>query len=242
MEKVFKQKKGITLIALVITIIVLLILAGISISMLSGDNSILRRATTAKENTEKTQIEERIKLAYHAALTGGQGSYTKDSLEKELTKEFGDEFEEVDDSNDKNWILKAGGQSVTIPAGKVYNAGKISAKVYVYTDSNSNNITWNVITITAEEGQTWKEWANDANNMDSVVMLDSFSLKDYINSTDTVDIEGETFRKLNGFIIDFFESTNVDFNPLQGNVSDTKYADIDSTISDTSIYYFMPAN
>ena len=44
-----KGKKGITLIALVITIIVLLILAGISIIMLSGDNSILRRAGDARE-------------------------------------------------------------------------------------------------------------------------------------------------------------------------------------------------
>ena len=39
-----KGNKGITLIALVITIIVLLILAGVSIAMLSGENSILRRA------------------------------------------------------------------------------------------------------------------------------------------------------------------------------------------------------
>ena len=45
MKKFFKQKKGITLIALVITIIVLLILAGISISMLAGDNGILKKAT-----------------------------------------------------------------------------------------------------------------------------------------------------------------------------------------------------
>ena len=117
MEKIFKQKKGITLIALVITIIVLLILAGISISMLSGDNGILQRATTAKENSEKTQIEERIKLAYHAALTGGHGSYTKDSLENELENEFGENNYNVDDSDNTNWILSAKEQSVTIPAG-----------------------------------------------------------------------------------------------------------------------------
>ncbi len=63
MEIILKQKKGITLIAIVITIIVLLILAGISISMLSGDNSILQRATNAKTNTENANEEEQIKLA-----------------------------------------------------------------------------------------------------------------------------------------------------------------------------------
>ena len=124
MEKLKKQKYrfeknvGITLIALVITIIVLLILAGISITMLTGDNSILKRATTAKENTEKTQIEERIKLAYNSALTSGQGSYTKESLEDELEKEFTTDYS-VNDSDNNNWIITAKGQSVTIPAGKV---------------------------------------------------------------------------------------------------------------------------
>ncbi len=58
-----RSSKGITLIALVITIIVLLILAGISISMLSGDNSILSRAREAKERTEGSQREEQVKMA-----------------------------------------------------------------------------------------------------------------------------------------------------------------------------------
>ena len=86
--------------------------------MLTGDNGILQKATTAKENTDSAQIKERIQLAYHSALTEGQGSYTKNSLEEELIKEFGNDFEEVDDSDYTNWILKAKGQSVTIPAGK----------------------------------------------------------------------------------------------------------------------------
>ncbi len=89
--------------------------------MLSGNNGILQRATDAKTKTDIEQIKERIKLAYHAALTGGQGSYTKESLENELENEFGDDFEEVDDSDNTNWVLKAKGQSVTIPAGKKDN-------------------------------------------------------------------------------------------------------------------------
>ena len=47
-----KKQKGITLIALVITIIVLLILAGVSISMLTGENGILNQASKAAEMTE----------------------------------------------------------------------------------------------------------------------------------------------------------------------------------------------
>ena len=123
------RNKGITLIALVITIIVLLILAGISIAMLSGDNGILQRAGQAKKSSEAEQIKERMKLAYHSALAGGQWSYTKESLGDELEKEFGENNYDVDDSNDVNWILNAKNQSISIPAGvkvKVFAKDKLT--------------------------------------------------------------------------------------------------------------------
>ena len=85
------EQKGITLIALVVTIIVLLILAGISISMLSGDNSILNQAGRARDITGQKDIEERIKLSYGAAMTNGLGDTTKEKFEKELKNEFGED-------------------------------------------------------------------------------------------------------------------------------------------------------
>ncbi len=57
-----KKRDGITLIALVVTIIVLLVLAGISISMLTGQNGILNRAQEAKEKTETAQGDENNKI------------------------------------------------------------------------------------------------------------------------------------------------------------------------------------
>ena len=59
--------KGITLIALVITIIVLLILAGVSIAMLTGQNGILTQAASAKVTTTNKSAEEKVKLAVMAA-------------------------------------------------------------------------------------------------------------------------------------------------------------------------------
>ena len=58
-----KKNKGITLIALVITIIILLILAGISISMLTGQNGILNRTQEAKVKNEKSQAQEEVTIA-----------------------------------------------------------------------------------------------------------------------------------------------------------------------------------
>lgn len=58
-----EKQKGITLIALVITIIVLLILAGVTIAAISGDNGILQNAGKAKEKTTKSALDEEYKLA-----------------------------------------------------------------------------------------------------------------------------------------------------------------------------------
>ena len=53
---IYKMKnRGITLIALVVTVIVILVLAGISISMLTGENGILNRTAEAKEKTNDSQ-------------------------------------------------------------------------------------------------------------------------------------------------------------------------------------------
>ncbi len=57
-----KEERGITLIALVITVIVLLILAGVSIAMLTGNNGILTQAKLAKEKTELAKEDEENKL------------------------------------------------------------------------------------------------------------------------------------------------------------------------------------
>ena len=62
LKNTFKKNKGITLIALVVTIIVLLVLAGISISMLTGQNGILNRAAEAKEKSAAAQEDENEEL------------------------------------------------------------------------------------------------------------------------------------------------------------------------------------
>ena len=88
--KELKRNKGITLIALVITIIVLLILAGVTIATLTGENGILIRAEQAKIETEEEQLKEDIKLAYNAVKIGSNlEGWDLDTeiieLQKELT-------------------------------------------------------------------------------------------------------------------------------------------------------------
>ena len=65
------REKGITLIALIVTIIVLLILAGVSIAMLTGDNGILNQAKKAKEETEKGASNEQAILNDYEDMING---------------------------------------------------------------------------------------------------------------------------------------------------------------------------
>ena len=64
-----RNQKGITLIALVITIIVLLILAGVSIAMLTGENGILTNATESQQRTDYENAKEQIDIALSAIKT-----------------------------------------------------------------------------------------------------------------------------------------------------------------------------
>ena len=78
-----RKEKGITLIALVITIIVLLILAGVTIATLTGDNGILGKANEAKTTNDEEKAKEQIKIAVMGSY-GKDGELNYDDLTKNL--------------------------------------------------------------------------------------------------------------------------------------------------------------
>lgn len=94
MRKALDNRVGITLIALIITIIILLILAGISISLIAGDNGILTRSTEAKGKTNKVSIQEEVEMAYTVVISKYYENYTNlnktefvyDNLQEEVEK------------------------------------------------------------------------------------------------------------------------------------------------------------
>ena len=74
-----KNNKGITLIALVITIIVLLILAGVSIAMLTGENGILTQAGNAKTQTNRAEALERVNMELNGQLANAMAGTAFDT-------------------------------------------------------------------------------------------------------------------------------------------------------------------
>lgn len=105
-------KNGITLIALVITIIVLLILAGVTIATLTGDNGILTKAQSTKEKNAQKTVEEQINLAVQASRINEGLVIDKDILEQELTNNG---IEITKSENDElPWTVKKDGYVYTI--------------------------------------------------------------------------------------------------------------------------------
>ena len=85
-----KENKGITLIALVITVIVLLILAGVTIAAISGENGIIQRAVEAREKTEVATDKEKIILAMYEAQIADDGYQKLDAtnFQEALNNQF----------------------------------------------------------------------------------------------------------------------------------------------------------
>ena len=89
-KKIIKKAKGITLISLIITIIILLILAGVTLSLTLGDNGIITQAQKAKEAQEIAAIKEDFQLAIlDKELEKGGTGLTKEELE-EIAGNYGE--------------------------------------------------------------------------------------------------------------------------------------------------------
>lgn len=117
-----KKQNGITLIALVITIIVLLILAGVSIAMLTGENGILNKATTATTRTKEAEAEESVKLAVNVVLAD---KLDPDTDTNEITADA-----IIAANNNSNVTLEPGTGAAT---DKIAITAKIGKETYNFT-------------------------------------------------------------------------------------------------------------
>ena len=140
MKKILKNKKGITLVALVVTIVILLILAGISISTLTN-TGIFEKAKDAREKSEVAEKQQSETLdSYEKELN----KYTSDNLEENI----GVKFEKNTELHDKN------GAKIIVPAGfKVANTDDLTVeKGIVIEDSKGNQYVW--IPCTTEDSKS----------------------------------------------------------------------------------------
>ena len=120
-----KKQAGITLIALVITIIVLLILAGVSIATLTGNNGILTQANTAKENNNSATAKEKVQLEA-AGSFDNTGAFNKEIFKNNLKNNLKLEDSDIIENADGTITVKIDGYEVKVDGttGKVGEPSK----------------------------------------------------------------------------------------------------------------------
>ena len=170
MNKTKKNARGITLIALVITTIVLLILAGVAIAALSGDNGILTRAKEAKEKTAQAQKEEEKTLSNMENMVGVynfKNVNKSDTNPGETVPENSSVLENdanegivIKDRNNNEWVW------VEVPKTTVFSGLTIDTSKEL-TEQNYNDIKNKLINYAATyRGLYSDEWyAMDGNTL-----------------------------------------------------------------------------
>ena len=172
-KEVKTRNKGVTLIALVVTIIVLLILAGVTISALSGDNGILQNAARAKEETEQVEKDEKEKLGN-----------MEDTINEYVT---GIEVEQVTDENPG--VLEGTGTD-----DNPYTINSIEDLVFFSYDVNDGN---------TYEGQTVKlALSLDFNSNKSYVepLRTNYGEYGYNGELKTLLTTGEGFKPIGAYL------------------------------------------
>ena len=189
------NKKGITLIALVITIIVLLILAGVSIAMLTGDNGLIKNAGKSKEQAEIDSEKEIIETSTVEAMGKNKyGNITQNELQEQLDKITDSGKTEVSDNGEEfEVVFVESNRYYTVDKdGNIVEEGKIvidKSPGDITKDENGNNLK-------GDESEPYEIWCiedlcdfsnriNNKNTTDSYVILmqtlDFKSNRSYVN-------------------------------------------------------------
>ena len=209
-QKNKKSETGITLIALVVSIIVLIILAGVSIAMLVGENGIITQAQRADELTTQAQQKEAIELAIASVQAQGTLELDKAKLETALQSQLGDTAYTLTENGDGSFLLQIGERSYYIDStGEVIteenmiaigsaeelkafrddvNSGNTYEGKYVYLTSNitlDSSEPWEPIGLYPNDSPT----PDDQNNKPFSGIFDGKGYEVngiYINTTDKV--------------------------------------------------------
>lgn len=220
-----KQNKGITLIALVVTIVVLLILAAISINLVLGENGIISRTKDARKRTEIAEEKEIVQFAVaEAKLFDSNGKLTFENLKNSMKE----------NSRGKKYTLTDEGDDfkITFDSGRDYYAGG--------DNSESGDDTYFIWELSDTEAKIvgLKDEAKELedikvpdiyNNLPVTTLNASFidsKVKNIFIGKNITEINDETFVdriKWNTVICETLESIKV-------SKSNSKYADIDGVL------------
>lgn len=164
-----KKQNGITLIALIITIIVILILAAVSINAITGDDSVVQQAAKSKDEFKIAEEEENISLAYNNYKLNNVGeSLNAGDLQTELSKTYGEKVKVTQQGEKVKISFADSGNSYVFDGPNIVkkdntpiqiNIGQAVKYDVTYSDANKSTVTFN-------ENNGWRLLSYKANAED----------------------------------------------------------------------------
>ena len=247
MEK-SRENKGITLVALVITIIILLILAGISIQAITN-TGLFANAKRAKDESMKGQLEEEISLAIQSiqteeiykgnsvtleTLAGGQLENALTDITVELNgEEINGEYKNYEYTIDSNLKVTINGE---VSGAKISGTAEVQTAGYVFEGTTVDvkvtaNVTEGTITgIAAPEGATLKTDTSAAEKVYTVSKSETYVFKVTTDSGKTKNIKAKVNNILSTPQITISEITensfkiNVENDYPEGAITEYRYS------------------
>ena len=179
MEKYFKRKNGITLVALVVTIVVLLILAGVSINLVLGNNGIIAKAKEARDKSAQASQNDLIAMnelaqAIEGSLSGNNGGSS--SGEDEPTAKT---LVEAYDAGE-------------LKIGDYVNYKPIARNSY---PSITNENGWADQTYTVDTSTTWRVLGKEDNH---ILLISGSPIKKNMNASSTNDWDKDPYLYMKG--------------------------------------------
>ena len=230
-----KRERGITLIALVVTIVVLLILAGVSLNLVLGNNGIITKAQDAKLMTRAGSAEDEVELwksDNYIARTSNQATIDKETMLQGLKDKNLVYEEEIDRDNEIITIKKKDGTIV-----KEINYSGVIINISKTPETEKSGAV--VLQVTSVEGLTnisIKSEEEFNSFVEQIERMDEESKKDLIKNLDIM-----AHNKFNGTNITTFEEL-LEYYYTKGYITDATeeaYWEKMNDIPDENICYVM---
>ena len=193
-----RRERGITTIGLVVTIIVMLILAGVTISLMQGNSGIISKADESKSQTERKEVIEKAKMTVSEKVVNNGGNELTRSELKEILEQY---FINVPEDYTLETILKTKEENgkYEIKVSEIYDRDimtkneETDGSTEVVPPTSSTNVENGNSGNTGSSGNTGNDGSNSAEIDVTKVEMDK--------QTATVDINGENTVQLNAKVI-----------------------------------------
>lgn len=174
-----RNDKGITIVALVVTVVVLLILAGISINAILGNNGIIKKAREEERNALEKKVQDEIKRTVTEYDIVNKG----ETLEEYLKNNIPEKVDEVTRKDDKTLEVKKEG--VTVEVESEIREFKVGVEPYVGTYDGKSHNALSSVNVTPSEAtiEYSTDGKNFSENMPTMVNASSISVTVRVSRT-----------------------------------------------------------